>query len=71
MQGFSCSIQVGLKSKTLPIGSNLQWNQTGIVVAGTSSGGRAANQLDQPYGLYIDATGVMYICDYNSNRIQK
>ena len=41
------------------------------MVAGTGSNGRAAHQLDQPYGIYIDTSGAMYICDYNNNRIQK
>ena len=54
----------------MSIGGNLKWNRTGILVAGTGSNGHAADQLDQPYCVYVDVTNTMYICDYNNNRIQ-
>jgi sugar lactone lactonase YvrE len=62
-----------VKSETPSIkkGTDLKWNQTGVVVAGTGLSGTGANQLNQPYCLYIDATDTMYICDSYNNRIQK
>jgi hypothetical protein len=53
------------------LGNNLRWNQTGVIVAGTTSSGSNANQLDQPSCLYIDDNNTLYICDYNNHRIQK
>ena len=45
---------------------------TGTTVAGSASNnGSAANQLDKPYNMYVDALGNIYIADYNNNRIQK
>ncbi|CAF1440812.1 unnamed protein product [Adineta steineri] len=49
---------------------NLRWNQTGQIVAGTTSGSNA-NQLKNPSCLYIDNNNTLYICDYGNNRVQK
>lgn len=42
-----------------------------MTVAGTSSGGAAANQLNKPSCLYMDQEGSLYICDFNNGRVQK
>ncbi|CAF4077573.1 unnamed protein product [Adineta steineri] len=57
---------------TIPFNScnSLRWNQTGQIVAGTTSGSNA-NQLKNPSCLYIDNNNTLYICDQNNNRIQK
>ncbi|CAK9188964.1 unnamed protein product [Sphagnum troendelagicum] len=52
-------------------GVSLQWNLTGVVVAGSNSSGSDPNELDQPGFLYIDASGALFICDSGNNRIQK
>ncbi|UJR32491.1 hypothetical protein I4U23_019953 [Adineta vaga] len=46
----------------------------GIVIAGEHGAGSALNQLNGPYGLYVDEIkeiGAVYICDHQNHRIQK
>ncbi|CAF4119796.1 unnamed protein product, partial [Adineta steineri] len=50
---------------------SLRWNQTGQIVAGTTTSGSNANQLKNPTCLYIDNNNTLYICDHDNNRIQK
>ncbi|CAF1501792.1 unnamed protein product [Adineta ricciae] len=42
-------------------------------VAGSSTGsaGGTAALLSDPYGVYVDSAGNVYVADYNNNRIQK
>jgi len=42
----------------------------GTTVAGGNGSGSAANQFDDPTGVYVDAFGAVYVSDYN-HRIQK
>ncbi|CAF1034450.1 unnamed protein product [Adineta steineri] len=51
--------------------NSLRWNQTGQIVAGTTTTGSGANQLKNPSCLYIDNNNTLYICDHDNNRIQK
>ncbi|CAF3801757.1 unnamed protein product [Adineta steineri] len=51
--------------------NSLRWNQTGQIVAGTTTSGSNANQLKNPSCLYIDNNNTLYICDHDNNRIQK
>ncbi|CAF1050265.1 unnamed protein product [Adineta steineri] len=51
--------------------NNLRWNQIGQIVAGTTTHGSGASQLDTPTCLYIDNNNTLYICDNNNNRVQK
>jgi sugar lactone lactonase YvrE len=51
------------------LGNNLRWNQKGGVVAGTSEG-TGCDQLNNPTCLHIDSNDILYICDYDNNRIQ-
>ena len=49
----------------------MQWNTTGVVVAGTTGTfGSAANQLSQPWNLFVDSSRNMYIADAANHRIQ-
>jgi sugar lactone lactonase YvrE len=43
----------------------------GITVAGGNGQGAAANQLNDPYSVYVDASGNIYVADRNNNRVQK
>ena len=52
-----------------PAGSTSATN--GITVAGGNGGGNAANQLYEPEGVYVDASGNIYVADYANFRIQK
>jgi sugar lactone lactonase YvrE len=47
---------------------------SGIVVAGGHGRGPSSNQLNTPYGIYVDEIyeiGAIYICDTFNHRIQK
>ncbi|QDK81931.1 hypothetical protein EXU85_26305 [Spirosoma sp. KCTC 42546] len=45
---------------------------SGTTVAGTNgSSGSAANQLNHPNGVFVDASGAVYVSDNFNNRIQK
>ena len=52
------------------LGANLRWNQTGVVVAGTTEG-KDPDQLKNPTCLYVDDKDDVYICDHANNRIQR
>ncbi len=43
----------------------------GITVAGGNGEGSAANQLDEPYNLFIDAAGTLFVADTGNDRVQK
>src|SRR5438132_1083687 len=45
--------------------------QDGITVAGGNGQGSAANQLTHPAGVFVDASGNIFIADQYNNRIQK
>ena len=47
------------------------YNPNGVTVAGGNDYGSAANQLGSPVGVYVAATGAVYIADANNNRIQR
>jgi hypothetical protein len=45
---------------------------SGTLVAGVNgTHGNGANQLDSPYGVFVDRTGVIYVADTGNDRIQK
>jgi gliding motility-associated-like protein len=52
-----------------PAGSTSATN--GITIAGGNGAGTAANQLDEPTGIYVDAAGYLYVADGENCRIQK
>ena len=43
----------------------------GVVVAGGNGAGAAANQLNYPGGLYVDAFGNVYVIDTGNERVQE
>jgi sugar lactone lactonase YvrE len=43
----------------------------GVMVAGIYGQGNGDYQLDNPYGVKLDAAGNVYVADYNNHRIQK
>lgn len=51
--------------------TDLHWNRTGSIAAGTGTKGSAASQFDKSACIYIDANDAMYICDHENDRIQK
>lgn len=50
---------------------NFRWNTTGITVLGNGSSGSGLNQLNNPFGIYIDNNDILYVTDFGNNRIQK
>jgi NHL repeat len=55
----------------IDLGVNMQWNMTGVTVAGvTGVAGSAANQLNQPWNLFVDSAQNLYIADSVNHRIQ-
>ena len=49
----------------------LQWNATGIIVAGMGSGGGTGNGLVNPLGFAFDDSSRMYIVEYGSHRVTR
>lgn len=53
------------------LGINMSWNMTGVTVAGTTgTAGSAANQLSQPWNLFVDVNKNMSIADAANHRVQ-
>ena len=48
---------------------NLKWKQNAITIAGGNGEGQELNQLNRPYGLYIDNEKTIYIADFGNHRI--
>lgn len=46
-------------------------NGIGVVLAGSSGPGSAADQLLQPFGNFMDGNKTLYIADYGNHRVQK
>ncbi|CAF5073840.1 unnamed protein product, partial [Rotaria sp. Silwood1] len=40
---------------------SFRWNPTGIVVLGNGTAGSESNQLNRPFGIYIDNNDILYI----------
>lgn len=54
------------------LGTNWTWSATGITVAGTGTSGSGANQLNNPWNIYLDPqTDILYIADSQNHRIVK
>ncbi|CAF2510480.1 unnamed protein product [Rotaria sp. Silwood2] len=61
-----------LTSTSITTGLTLQWNTTGLMVAGMGLYSVAANGLNYPFGMALDATASnVYITDQYNNRVQK
>jgi sugar lactone lactonase YvrE len=41
-----------------------------VTVAGNGTNGNQLNQLNDPYGIYVDDNLTLYVADYTNNRIQ-
>ncbi|CAF3826484.1 unnamed protein product [Rotaria sp. Silwood1] len=60
---FACAPVVSI----IPI--NAQWSQNGVTVAGGHGRGDDTNQLNRPWGLFVDDDGTMFITDWYNERI--
>ncbi|CAF4815581.1 unnamed protein product, partial [Rotaria sp. Silwood1] len=43
---------------------------SGILVAGGNGAGSTSERLNNPWGIYVDVNGSMYICDTSNHRVQ-
>ena len=52
--------------------TDLHWQETGVLFAGSTSGkdGSEADQFKDPSCIYIGANDFIYICDHHNDRIQ-
>ncbi|CAF5169645.1 unnamed protein product, partial [Rotaria magnacalcarata] len=51
------------------IPANAKWSQNGVTVAGGNGRGGATNQLNLPFGLFVDDDQTVVIADSWNNRI--
>ncbi|CAM4986752.1 unnamed protein product, partial [Rotaria socialis] len=51
------------------IPADAKWSQNGVTVSGRNGKGGATNQLNYPYGLFVDDDQTAVIADYWNNRI--
>ncbi|CAF2059175.1 unnamed protein product [Rotaria magnacalcarata] len=51
------------------IRADAKWSQNGVTIAGGNGVGGATNQLNYPYGLFVDDNQTVVITDWGNNRI--
>ncbi|CAF2126130.1 unnamed protein product, partial [Rotaria magnacalcarata] len=51
------------------IPANPKWSQNGVAIAGGHGNGGATNQLNYPYGLFVDDDQTVVIADFRNHRI--
>ncbi|CAF4796447.1 unnamed protein product [Rotaria socialis] len=50
---------------------NAKWAQNGVTIAGGNGLGSATNQLNHPFGLFVDDDQTVVIADWGNNRIMQ
>jgi hypothetical protein len=65
------NIYVSTQTKIVKFPSNSNSVTNGSIAAGNNGAGLAANQLDNPAGLFIDENDNLYIADNDNYRVQK
>ncbi|CAF0800202.1 unnamed protein product [Rotaria sp. Silwood1] len=68
---YFCFISVPLRASSIDIHPNAKWAQNGITVAGGNGKGSETNQLNGPYGLYVDDDQTIYVADCQNHRIME
>ncbi|CAF1256152.1 unnamed protein product, partial [Rotaria magnacalcarata] len=53
------------------IPTNAKWAQNGVTVAGGNGRGGATNQLNSPFGLFVDDDQTVVIADWGNHRIMQ
>ncbi|CAF2068822.1 unnamed protein product, partial [Rotaria magnacalcarata] len=53
------------------IPANAKWSQNGVTVAGGNGKGGATNQLNCPFGLFVDDDQTVVIADRYNHRIMQ
>ncbi|CAF5120214.1 unnamed protein product, partial [Rotaria sp. Silwood1] len=60
-----------LRSSSIDIHPNAKWKQTGVTVAGGNEEGNGINQLNCPWGLYVDDEETVYVAEESNHRIME
>ncbi|CAF5047063.1 unnamed protein product, partial [Rotaria socialis] len=50
---------------------NATWKQNGVTIAGGHGEGGATNQLNEPFGLFVDDDQTVVIADWGNHRIMQ
>ncbi|CAF5107864.1 unnamed protein product [Rotaria sp. Silwood1] len=58
-----------MRASSIDIHPNAKWAQNGITVAGGNGEGSETNQLNGPFGLYVDDDQTIYVADPGNYRI--
>ncbi|CAF5047187.1 unnamed protein product [Rotaria sp. Silwood1] len=66
---YFCFILVPLHASSIDIHPNAKWAQNGITVVGGNGRGSKINQLNSPFGLYVDEDQTIYVADCRNHRI--
>ncbi|CAF4710841.1 unnamed protein product, partial [Rotaria socialis] len=53
------------------IPADAKWEQNGVTIAGGNGAGSATNQLNYPYGLFVDDDQTVVIADWRNHRIMQ
>ncbi|CAF4620650.1 unnamed protein product, partial [Rotaria socialis] len=53
------------------IPANATWTQNGVTIAGDHGLGSATNQLNEPFGLFVDDDQTVVIADSLNHRIMQ
>ncbi|CAF1589948.1 unnamed protein product, partial [Rotaria sp. Silwood1] len=59
------------RASAIFIPKNSLWKQHGLIVAGGNGIGNAVNQLNQPYGLFVDHEQTVYVADNGNRRVME
>ncbi|CAF3775079.1 unnamed protein product [Rotaria sp. Silwood1] len=60
-----------LRGSAIDIHPNAYWEQNGITVAGGKGSGDGTDQLNNPWGLFVDDEQTIYVADPNNHRIME
>ncbi|CAF5034017.1 unnamed protein product, partial [Rotaria sp. Silwood1] len=60
-----------LRSSSIDIHPNAKWKQIGVTVAGGNEEGNGINQLNCPWGLYVDDEETVYVAEESNHRIME
>ncbi|CAF3797303.1 unnamed protein product [Rotaria sp. Silwood1] len=62
---------IPMRASSIDIHPNAKWAQNGLTVAGGNGQGTETNQLDHPFGLYVDDDQTIYVADCANHRIME
>ncbi|CAF3454579.1 unnamed protein product, partial [Rotaria socialis] len=68
-QMFDVKISASINEVNIPV--NAKWAQNGVTIAGGNGLGSATNQLNHPFGLFVDDDQTVVIADWGNNRIMQ